>query len=83
MLGAIGKFTGRGRDSTRGADRAETSSADRSTVDTSTLSFTGRLARWSATHRWWVVAASVLVLVAAMFVSSSEPVSKSPLCLWR
>ena len=32
------------------------------------LSFTGRIANWSARHRWWVVAASVLVIVLAMFV---------------
>ena len=39
-----------------------------STADGSNLSFTGRIANWSARHRWWVVAASVLVLVVAMFV---------------
>ena len=39
--------------------------------DTVTLSFTGRIAAWSARHRWWVVAASVLILVFAMFVSST------------
>ena len=39
--------------------------------DTVTLSFTGRIGRWSAQHRWWVVAASVLVLVMAMFVSGT------------
>ncbi|MCH7786376.1 MAG: MMPL family transporter [Chloroflexi bacterium] len=42
-----------------------------STLDTSTLSFTGRTASWSARHRWWVVAASVMVLVLAMFVIST------------
>ena len=40
-------------------------------VDTTTLAFTGRVAYWSARHRWWVVAASVLVLVMAVFVSST------------
>jgi RND superfamily putative drug exporter len=40
-------------------------------VDTTTLAFTGRVAYWSARHRWWVVAASVFVLVMAMFVSST------------
>ena len=39
--------------------------------DTVTLSFTGRIANWSARHRWWVVAASVLVLVAAILVSGT------------
>ena len=42
-----------------------------SNVDTTKLAFTGRVAYWSARHRWWVVAASVLVLVMAMFVSST------------
>ena len=31
-------------------------------------SFTGRIARWSAERRWWVIAASVMVIVLAMFV---------------
>ena len=35
------------------------------------LTFTGRIASWSARHRWWVIAASVLVLVLAVFVSSA------------
>ena len=35
------------------------------------LTPTARVARWSARHRWWVLAASVLVLVAAMFVSGT------------
>ena len=35
------------------------------------LTFTGRIASWSARHRWWVIAASVLVLVLAMFVSNA------------
>ena len=32
---------------------------------------TAKVARWSAKHRWWVLAASVLVLMAAMFVSGT------------
>ena len=32
------------------------------------LMFTGRIASWNARHRWWVIAASVLVIVLAMFV---------------
>ena len=32
------------------------------------LAFTGRIASWSARHRWWVIAGSVLVIVLAMFV---------------
>ena len=35
------------------------------------LSSTARIARWSARHRWWVIAATVLVLVMAVFVSST------------
>ncbi len=37
----------------------------------SSVSVTARVARWSANHRWWVLAASVLVLVVAMVVSSA------------
>ena len=38
------------------------------------LTFTGRIASWSARHRWWVIAASVLVIVLAMFVMNTvEP----------
>ena len=44
---------------------------ERSTLDTSTLSFTGRIAAWSARHRWWVVAASVMMLVLAVLASST------------
>ena len=39
--------------------------------DTSRVSFTGRIARWSARHRWWVVAASVMMLVLAVVASST------------
>ena len=48
---------------------SHTVSADSS--ESSTLSFTGRIAGWSARHRWWVVAASVLVIVLAMFASNT------------
>ena len=40
-------------------------------IDPTSLTTTARVARWSARHRWWVVAASVLVLVMAMFVSNA------------
>ena len=43
----------------------------RPAVDTSALSFTGRIANWSARHRWWVVAASVMMLVLAVLASST------------
>ena len=45
--------------------------SDERNSDSLTLSATARVARWSAKHRWWVVAASVLVLVAAIFVSGT------------
>ena len=35
------------------------------------LSFTGRIANWSARHRWWVVTASALFIVLAMFISNT------------
>ncbi len=35
------------------------------------LTPTARLARWSAAHRWWVLGASVLVLVLAVFASTT------------
>ena len=34
------------------------------------LSFTGRIAGWSARHRWWVLAATVLTLIAAIVASA-------------
>ena len=44
--------------------------SDERVYDTVTLSFTGRIAAWSARHRWWVVAASVMMLVLAVLASS-------------
>ena len=37
-------------------------------LDTSALNPIGKIAAWSALHRWWVVAGSILVLVVMMFV---------------
>ena len=37
-------------------------------VDSSSLSFTGKTANWSARNRWWVISASLAVLVAAIVV---------------
>jgi uncharacterized membrane protein YdfJ with MMPL/SSD domain len=42
-----------------------------STLDTSELAFTGRIANWSARHRWWVVAATAAMLVLAVLASST------------
>ena len=42
-----------------------------STLDTSGLSFTGKVAGWSARYRWLVVTASVLVMVLAVFSLSA------------
>ena len=48
--------------------------SDERNRNTLKLSFTGQVARWSAQHRWWVVAASVMIMALAMFVSSAvEP----------
>ena len=71
MLDAVGKLiSGHSRRSPRESDR-EASPANDSPTDIPALSFTGRIASWSAKHRWWVLAASVLVLVMAVFVSSA------------
>ena len=45
-------------------------SAERPAPGTAGLSFTGRIAGWSAAHRWMVLGASVLILVLAIFASS-------------
>ena len=37
----------------------------------STVTATGRVARWSATHKWWVLVATLLVLVGTVFASSA------------
>ena len=47
------------------------SEVQESQTDVTSLSFTGRIASWSARHRWWVIAASVLVIVLAMFVTNT------------
>ena len=44
---------------------------DRPPVDPRSLGFTGRVANWSAHHRWRVVAASVLVVVLAMLAMNA------------
>ena len=41
---------------------------DQPATEGSGLAFTGRIASWSARHRWWVIAASALVIVLAIFV---------------
>ena len=55
-------------------ERAMTNTVTRSdekNSDSPTLSFTGRIANWSARHRWWVLAASVMMLVLAVLASST------------
>ncbi|MDP6420729.1 MAG: hypothetical protein QF744_17030 [SAR202 cluster bacterium] len=37
-----------------------------SPVDTSTMSFTGKIANWSAVRRWWVISAAVLVIAMSI-----------------
>jgi len=44
---------------------------DQPAAGASGLTFTGRIASWSARHCWWVIAASVLVIVLAVFAMSS------------
>ena len=55
----------------RGNKEGASVGAHQPSTATSGLSFIGRIANWSARHRWWVIAASVLILVSAMFVSST------------
>ena len=51
----------------KGSPETSTGAA-RSGIDGSNLSFTGRIAGWSARHRWWVVGASVMFIVLAIMV---------------
>ena len=44
------------------------SKADHLAESARDLSFTGRIANWSALHRWWVVGASAMFIVLAMFI---------------
>ena len=44
---------------------------DQPAAEGSGLTFTGRIASWSAHHRWWVIAASVMVIVLAVFAMSA------------
>jgi uncharacterized membrane protein YdfJ with MMPL/SSD domain len=39
--------------------------------NTMRLSFTGRIASWSANHRWWVIATSAIMLILAVLASST------------
>ena len=59
------------KETTMNAREDTTMDKRQSAIDTSDLSPTARVARWSAKHRWWVLAATVLVLVMAMFVSGT------------
>lgn len=45
--------------------------ANDTTAQMAALSFTGKIAAWSASHRWWVVTASVMMLVLAILASSA------------
>jgi uncharacterized membrane protein YdfJ with MMPL/SSD domain len=46
----------------------------KSPIIPTSLTPTARVARWSARHRWWVVAATILTLVMVMFVSGTVEV---------
>ena len=52
----------------RGNREERSAGARQPTADGVNLSFAGRIANWSARHRWWVVAASALFIVLAMFI---------------
>lgn len=54
-----------------GRNRSEEEKEPQMTIDTSTLAASARVAAWSARNSWWVVLASVLALVAAVFISST------------
>ena len=55
-----------------GAPRRHTGQdIDQPVTECSALTFTGRIASWSAVHRWWVIASSVLVIALAMFVMNT------------
>ena len=71
MLDAIRKFTFRHSRRSQTESNREASPDNYSPRDITARSFTGRIAAWSAKHRWWVLAASVLVLVMAIFVSGA------------
>ena len=57
-----------GLPSTKGTRRSEVQEADAAGIG---VSFTGRIAGWSARHRWWVVAASIMVVFLAMFAANT------------
>ena len=50
------------------SDSANSVSGDGHEVNTMRLSFTGRMASWSARHRWWVVGGAMLTIVFAVLV---------------
>ncbi|MCI0846251.1 MAG: MMPL family transporter, partial [Chloroflexi bacterium] len=52
-------------------ERTARSEAQKSDSDGIGISFTGRIAGWSARHRWWVIAASIMVIVLAMFAANT------------
>ncbi len=52
-------------------NKSEEQKGPQMTIDISKFMASARLAAWSARNRWWVVLASVLVLVAAVFISST------------
>ena len=56
----------------RGGSGSQTSPASaEGSNDGAGLMFTGRIASWSARHRWWVLAASALVVVLAVFIMNA------------
>ena len=73
-MGLNGAIKGKGNNtsmkSLRESDR-EVSPANDSPTNMPALTFTGRIGAWSARHRWLVIAASVMMLVLAVLVSTT------------
>ena len=55
----------------RGTEGKAAARGQRPATDGPTLAFTGRIAGWSARHRWWVVGAAAIFIVLAMFIGNS------------
>ncbi len=52
-------------------------SANRPSTNTSGITFTGRIAGWSARHHWKVVIATITLLAVAVSLTSSFGVNTS------
>ena len=59
---------GGGREMPRGQEEDSMDRMHHSATDRPNISVTGRIAGWSARHRWWVIAASLLVMFLAVYI---------------